>query len=261
MTNKKYALVTGAASGIGLEISHLLALRGYALVVVDINEETLQQLKLQFESTYKVDVIILKIDLSDLNAAKNIFEFCETNHLEIEVLINNAGIFFFGEVTDTPIKKAGDLLTIHVYTSSMLAVYFSKRMKEKKCGYILFVSSISAYKNFPGIAFYGSSKSYLKSFAQALRMELKYYNIYVTATMPGATATNLYNQTNVNVTLGKKLGVFMDAQKVAQKSVAALFNNKPKVIPGIANKIIVALLAITPYWFIYWLRKKNKGLF
>jgi hypothetical protein len=256
-----FALVTGAASGIGLEMAHLLALRGYNLIIIDINEAALQKVKLDFETNYNSKFVTLYKDLSQQNAAKEIFDFCENLNLNVEVLINNAGIFFFKEVPQTDTKKATDLINIHILNSSMLTVYFSQKMKAKKRGYILFVSSISAYKDFPGIAFYASSKSYLKSFARSLRTELKYYNIHVTCVLPGATATNLYNTTDINVELGKKLGIFMDAKKVAAAGIDALFKNKASVIPGIATKLMTSLAIITPQWIIYLIRKKYHRLF
>lgn len=256
-----FALVTGAASGIGLEMAHLLAFRGYHLVMVDINQATLQKLKSEFEKKYSVRIVLLHKDLSQANAAIEIFNFCESEQLQVEVLINNAGIFFFKEVPQTDIKIATDLINIHILNSSMLTVYFSQKMKEKKRGYILFVSSISAYKDFPGIAFYASSKSFLKSFARSLRTELKYYNINVTCVLPGATATNLYNTTNINVTLGKKLGIFMDAKKVAAAGINALFKNKATVVPGFTTKVMLCFAFITPQWVIYLIRKKYHTLF
>jgi uncharacterized protein len=261
MPANKHALVTGSASGIGLEMAHLLAKRGYHLLMVDINQTCLQKLKPEFESAYNIKIETITIDLSKHDAAKSVFEFCESNQIEVEVLINNAGIFFFSEVPETDISNASDLIGLHINTSTMLTVYFSKKMKARGRGFILFVSSISAYKDFPGIAFYASSKSFIKSFARSLRTELKYYNINVTTVFPGATATNLYDTTAINVALGKKLGIFADAKTVAAAGINALFKNKATVIPGFVTKVLLLLAVITPQWIIYLLRKKYRKLF
>ncbi len=255
------ALITGSVSGIGLEIAHRLAQRNYNLLLADKQQAALENQKAHFENKYGIKVYAIVIDLSELNATKIIREFVSANNIDVEVLVNNAGFFFFSEVPETDPKKASALIQLHIHTASMLSIYFSKQMKSKRRGYILFVSSVSAYKDFPGIAFYSASKAYIKSFARSLRTELKFYNINVTTVFPGATATNLYDPNVINVELGKRLGIMMSAASVAKKAVDGLFKNKATVIPGFITKLMLVLAILTPQWIIYLLRKKYKRLF
>ncbi len=252
-----FALITGGSSGIGLEIARLLALRGYALVLVSNEADKLLQLKPEFESKYKTGVIKLCMDLSQPNAAKEVFHFCQQEKMEVDVLVNNAGFFFFGEATDADIQRAEQKIQLHVLTTSLLCTLFGNEMKKRRHGYILNTSSIAGYKAFPGIAYYGATKAYIRSFTRSLRTELNYYAVNVTCLCPGATATNLYDPNVINVALGKKLGIMMSAEKVAKAGVAGLFKNKAVVIPGVLTKVLLFLSLITPQWLIYVIRKRS----
>src|SRR5690554_3275751 len=111
-------------------------------------------------------------------------------------------------------------------------------MRQRKRGFILNNSSIAAYKAFPGIGYYGASRSYIKSFTRSLRTELKFYGVHVTCLCPGATATNLYDPNVIDVELGKKIGIMMSAEKVAKLGVKGLFKNKAVVVPGFVTKLM-----------------------
>ncbi len=258
--NEKFALVTGSSSGIGLEIAKHLAARGYALVLVSNQEKELQNLKVELAAEYKIRVEVLCINLAQNNAAYDVFDFCKQQNLEVEVLVNNAGFFFFGQIIEADLAKAEAKILLHVLTSSLLCSFFGKEMRARKKGFILNNSSISAFKDFPGIGYYGATKSYIKSFSRSLRTELKMYGIHVTCLCPGATATNLYDANVVNVALGKKLGIMMSAEKVARQGLRGLFNNKAVVVPGFITKLMLFFAMLTPQWVLYIIRKQTKFL-
>lgn len=256
----EYALVTGASSGIGLEMARLLAIRGYNLLMVSNEKEKLHALQVEFQSVYAIQVHALAINLATDDAAQKVYDYTTKHAMEVEVLVNNAGFFFFGEVADAPLAKASDMVHLHVLTVSALCTLFAQRMRQRKCGYILNISSISAHKAFPGIAYYGASKAYIRSFTQSLRTELKYYGVHVTCLSPGATATALYDPNVINVELGRKVGVMMDAADVAQAGIKALFSNQGEVVPGVLTKIMLFLAVLTPQWVIYLIRKHSRYL-
>ncbi len=255
-----FALITGGSSGIGLEIAKLLAARGYSLLLVSNQEEQLNQLKEELSSQHKVRVETVCINLARSEAASEVFNFCQQKNLEVEVLVNNAGFFFFGQITDADTLKAQAKIHLHILTSSLLCTLFGNEMRKRRKGFILNNSSISAYKEFPGIGYYGATKSYIKSFTRSLRTELKFYGVHVTCLCPGATATNLYDPNVIDVELGKKLGIMMSAEKVAKLGVQGLFNDKAVVIPGFMTKLMLFLALLTPQWVIYEIRKRTKYL-
>jgi short-subunit dehydrogenase len=261
MPTAKTAIITGSASGIGLEMARLLAQKGYNLYLADVQQQGLEQVKKELEQQFGIQIITHCIDLSLPQAAEEIWLVCEEKKLDVDVLINNAGFFFFSEVAQANIGKASAMIGLHVHTPAMLAIYFARQMKEKKRGHILMVSSISAYKDFPGIGFYAASKSYIKSFCRSMRYEMRYYGVKVTTLCPGATATNLYDPNIINVEKGKRWGIMMDAKKVAEAGINGMFKNKAVVIPGLVTKLMTWFSIITPNWIIYWARVKWKRFF
>lgn len=253
-----YALITGGSSGIGLEIAKQLAARGYPLLLVSNQQKELQQLQEELADHYQVDVQTFCINLATTEAAHQVFAYCQEQNLQVEVLVNNAGFFFFGQIIDADLAKAEAKILLHVLTSSLLCSLFGNEMKKRKKGYILNNSSISAFKDFPGIGYYGASKSYIKSFTRSLRTELKFYGIHVTCLCPGATLTNLYDPNVVNVELGAKLGIMMPAEKVARQAVHGLFKDNAVVVPGLMTKMMLFLALLTPQWVLYQIRKRSR---
>ena len=248
--NHKIALVTGASSGIGLAICHELAKLKYNLLLISNDEAGLKNAKAIIYAKHGINCIVYCEDLSKQEAAKNIVEFCTKNNLDIEVLINNAGILVFSEVAfakDTDVSK---ILQLHINTPTFLCNYFSKEMVKNKKGYILNVSSISAVMPYPFISLYGPSKTYMRYFTRALRTELNSQNVFVTCLMPGATATALYDPSKVNIQLAKNLGVMHTPEYVASSAMNSLFKNQAICIPGIMNKIIIFIFPFIPNFII-----------
>jgi|SRR5688572_29223254 len=261
MKEAKTALITGSASGIGLEMARILAAKGYDLYLADIQRKGLEKLKEEVEKTYQVMVHIHEADLALPDAAQRIYTDCQEKGLVIEVLVNNAGFFFFSEIAQADSGKASRMIQLHIHTLSLLTILFSRQMKERKRGFILMTTSISAYKVFPGIGLYAASKSYIKYFCRALRYEMRYYGVHVTALCPGATATKLYDPNVINVERGKKWGIMMDAKKVANAGIRGMFSNRAIVIPGFVTKMMTLFSILTPNWFIYWARVRWKKYF
>ena len=126
----KYALITGASSGIGRHISKELAQRGYPIIAVSNQPQQLVNLKKEMESTFPMSVHTFNMDLCQEGAAKKVFEYCESNHLEVEVLVNNAGMLVIGEAVTVDYSKAASILQLHVNTPALLCQLFGKKMAE-----------------------------------------------------------------------------------------------------------------------------------
>lgn len=244
----------------GFEFSRILAGKGYSLLLISNAEEELKEAADKIYAEHPTEIIARCMDLSNDDSAEQVFNYCKENAIEVEVLVNNAGFFFFGMATDADTLKAKKMIDLHIKTSSILCTLLGAKMKERGKGFILNNASISAYKHYPGIAYYGSTKAYIKSFTQSLRLELKPYGVHVTCLLPGATATNLYDPNVVNVKKAKKVGIMLGADYVAKKGVNALFRNRSRVVPGLSTKMMNGFAKRTPYSIIYFLRKKTSFL-
>jgi len=140
----KYALVTGASSGIGRHMALELAARGYGIVAVSNQGKQLDDLRTEIAKTYRADVRTLDIDLSGSKAAEEVFDFCRQDNLQVEVLVNNAGMMIYGEVVERETAEISAILNLHMHTPVLLSRLFGRLMHENQKGYILNVSSISA---------------------------------------------------------------------------------------------------------------------
>lgn len=252
----KYAVVTGASSGIGWHLSIELAKRGYSIVAVSNQAERLGELKIQLTSRYEVFVHLIDCDLTEPSSAQNIFDYCDQKNLNIEVLVNNAGMLVYGEVTDIEMETTREILQLHMNTPALLCRLFSEQMKSNGKGFILNVSSISAVMPYPTISLYGPTKTFLRKYTRALRIELYDSGVWVNCLLPGATATALYDTDKVNIPLALRLGVMKKPEEVARKGVEALFKNKAECIPGFLNKFTMFLVRIVPYSLIVFIHRK-----
>lgn len=258
-SSKKYALVTGASSGIGWHISKELAQRGYSIIAISNQPTQLEDLKREFEKLYSTEVVTCNMDLARPDSAKLVFEFCGKNQLKVEVLVNNAGILVFGEAVRVEYSKAQTILLLHMNTPALLCRLFGEKMIARKSGYILNVSSISAVMPYPGISLYGPSKTFLRHFTRALRTEMKLHGVKVTCLIPGATATALYDTHNVNVPLAMKLGVMKKPEGVAKAGVKALFAGRAECIPGVVSKLVVWAFPFIPHFVIEIVHKQVRS--
>ncbi|MBL8921938.1 MAG: SDR family NAD(P)-dependent oxidoreductase [Myxococcaceae bacterium] len=248
----KTALVTGACSGIGLAFAEQLAALGYELVLVSNRKAELEQVAARLAATVKTHAIVM--DLARTAAAQELVAAVDQLGLEIDILVNNAGVFFFGEVSDAEPAKIAAMLELHVVTPSLLGRHLGRRMRDRRRGHLLFVSSISAWNDFPGIALYGASKKYLKSFALALRSELRPWGVNVTIVAPGATATGLYDPKVVDVGKATRLRIMTGPGPVARAALQAMFAGRALVVPGLASKLFAWGMALAPRWLIHLVR-------
>jgi uncharacterized protein len=252
------ALITGASSGIGYEYARILAGMGFGLVLVSNEAEKLEEIRHAFSAQFQVEVRVFCMDLALHSAAQELFELCKTHNMAVDILINNAGLFFFGEVVESDPEKALKMITLHVATTSLLCRYFGKEMKARRFGYILNMSSMSACMAYPGIAYYSASKRYIRSFSRALRTEMADYNVSVTAVCPGAVATNLFDRNVVDYKKAMRYGIMMRPEIVAQIALRAMFRRKAVSTPGFINRLITFLVRITPHGVILFIKRNTR---
>jgi len=254
----KYAVVTGASSGIGWHITMGLAERGYSILAVSNQSKQLSDLKSALEEHYQVEVQTLALDLSETSAAENIYNYCRKNNIQVEVLVNNAGMLVYGEVTGAEPEQVSTILQLHMNTPAMLCRLFGVLMEQEQKGYILNVSSISAVMPYPTISLYGPTKTFLRKFTRALRFEMKGNGVNVTCLIPGATETALYDTKDMNVALAMRLGIMKRPGDVAKAGLKALFRNRAECIPGCLNKFVVRITPLVPACLIGYIYKRVK---
>lgn len=256
MTTKHWALVTGACSGIGLELARGLAARGHPLVLVSNREDELNRAGAALREAHGVEVHAITMDLARAEAAAALYAEVQARNVAVEVLVSNAGMLLFGEVAEQDASRLNAMLQLHTVTPTLLARQFGADMRARRSGHILFVSSISAWRPFPSIAAYGASKRYLRDFADALRAELTVWGVNVTCLSPGAVATGLYDS-RVNVALAKRVRVMVEPAFVARKALTALFARRASVVPGLGAQLMAWGMALCPAWVIGLIRRHS----
>ncbi len=252
-----YALVTGGSSGIGLAYAEEMASRNYNILIVSNRDDLNLQAQEQIQRHHPdISVRTLMMDLATTDAAQKLYDYCHEQELPIEVLINNAGMFYFGASVEKPVSLSEKMMILHVHTPVTLSLLFGKEMKDRGQGYILNASSITAFMQFPTIAVYESTKRCLMTFSYALSSELKHHGVRVCCVCPGAVDTDLYNlPVNIRKWLCR-FGVMLKPHQVAKKGVKALFWGWKRRIPGVWSRIFVALCLIAPDWLVDIVKQK-----
>ena len=257
LTYMKFALVTGASSGIGLAFARELASRGFNTLLVSNQQVELENSAKELREKYNVSAEILFIDLARQEAAQEVFKHCQKNGFEIEILINNAGIFFYKTIDNVDNTLINKILYLHVFTPTLLCKLFATDWKNsQKKGFIINISSIAAWMKFPGISLYGATKSYVRTFSWAIREEFDHKQISVTTVCPGAVATDLYNLSAKYQKIGVNLGIIIPPAKLAKRAVNKMFKRKKQYIPsGLVNKSAICATAKLPHFLIQFIKK------
>ena len=251
-----WALITGGSSGMGLEYARQLAKKGYDLVLVSNRQEELEQASEELSKAYSVQIVTRFQDLSAETAADELMAFCQEQSIEVEVLINNAGMFFFEELTTENEARALAMMRLHMLTPTRMCLLFGEAMKRCGHGYILNMSSMAAKLPCPGIAVYSATKAYLKSFGKSLFFEMRPYGVGVTTVCPAAIATPLYKLKPSLLKLGVNVGLIGTPQWLVRRALRGMFHKRRVVKPGLMNYYLPPLIAILPKWLVARLWKK-----
>ena len=250
----KLALVTGASTGIGRQYAEQLADLGYNLVIVSRSEDTLNEVAHEIEEKHGVKVVVKAMDLAVEGGAEALFEWCKADGYVVDVLINNAGMFSFCDMVNTPIERVKRTITLHDITYTVLCQLFGKDMAERGGGYILNMSSFSVWMPFPGLALYSASKAYTKSFSVAFAKEMRYQNVWVTAVCPAGIATDLYGLTKKWQGIGLKWHALSSPSFCARQGLRALWRKKQCIVPDWWCKAFIPICEMLPRFALNWLR-------
>lgn len=252
-----FALVTGASSGIGYEYARELASRGYKIVVVSNAREDLRAKAEDLRRDFGVEVVDIPMDLGVQSAAKQLYSFCTAHGYEVEVLINNAGVYHDRDFLKDTEEFNSLILNLHVYTPAMLEYYFGKDMENRGKGYILNMSSVTSEIAVQRLATYSATKAFLNNFSRATHVELFRQGVTVTCVRPGAVATGLYHLKPAALKTGLVLGYIITPEKLARKAIRAMFNGKSRITPGFSSKLLTVLVKLLPTKVLKLIRKLN----
>ena len=253
-----FALVTGASSGIGLAISRELAGYGFSILMVSNMEDELFRAAGEIEKTRDVTATPLFMDLALPDSAEKLHGYCTEHGIKVKILVNNAGIFFFRDICDTPPERITVINNLHVRTPVMLCRLFAEQMiLEKRKGYIVNMASIAAQMMMPGITLYNATKSYLRCFSRAMRCEVLDRGVSITTICPGAVATGLYGLAPGYMKLGIRLGIILTPERLARRVIKKMFQRKAEYIPGgIVNRLFILIVNLLPEFLVRWLKRK-----
>lgn len=241
-----WALVTGASSGMGLEYSRQLASRGWDIVLVSNQENELVQAAADIAGFFGVNAVPHYADLSAENAAGELLDWCRCEGYEIEVLVNNAGMFFFKELGPGDMGRVGTMMNLHMKAVTEMCILFGAEMKVRGHGSILIMSSMASLLPAPGIAIYSATKAYLRSFGKSLFFEMRPYGVGVTTVCPAAIATPLYRLKPSLMELGVRVGVIKTPEWLVRRALNCLFKKKSTCRPGFMNVWMPPALALLP---------------
>jgi short-subunit dehydrogenase len=267
---KAWALITGAASGMGRVYAQRLAAKGYNLVLVDINaaglEETesivrkdIEQLDgIPAQCRSSLRVVRITQDLSQMNAADLIFEQTQTAGCEVEVLVNNAGVMYCQGIAETSERMLKIIMMVHMNTPMLLCRKYVVPMKERGCGYILNISSLAECMSWPGIGMYGATKRFVKDYSRELRIECQKTGVSVTNAYFGAVDTPLIPLKESLRKLARGLAVMIRPEKAVDRALNATFRRRRGVMPGVLNHIFKPICLILPDCLLGWIYRKAK---
>lgn len=267
---RTYALVTGAASGMGRIYSLQLAQRGYNIIMVDINaaglDETERMVKAEIEASTEIPsdrkgafrMIPIVQDLSVSDAADKIFAATEAAGCVVEVLVNNAGVMYCQGIAETSERMLNIIMMVHMYTPLMLCRKYVIGMKERKCGYILNISSLAAWMIWPGIGMYGHTKRFVRNYSRELRIECQKTGVSVTNAYFGAVDTPLIPLKDSLRRLARALAVMIRPETAVKKALNATFRRRKGTMPGLLNKIFLPFILIMPDCLLGWIYRKAK---
>lgn len=240
----KYALVTGASSGCGYEYARILAQKGYNLLIVS-NEDAIHEKADILRSDFPVKVISLVRNLGVQDAAKDLHNYCTDNDIEIEVLINNAGVYHDRDFMDDSEAFNMLIMNLHMITPAMLIYYFGQDMAQRGKGYVLNMCSVTADIAVQRLASYGSTKAFLRNFSRSLYVEMKDKGVIITDMTPGAINTGLYNIKPWATKIGLLLGYIVQPNYLARRGVNAMFRGRAKVsVPFVWNYLLIWLVVL-----------------
>lgn len=244
-------LITGASSGIGEALAKLFASEGYNLVLVARTQIKLEDLAQQLAADHSINVTVEPADLSKRGAAKKLAASLVRKGVDVDVLVNNAGVLEHGNFVENGAEAHQRLIDLNVSGLTTMLDHFLPAMVERGSGRVLNVASIAAFQPLPSLAAYAASKAFVLSLTESLSEELKDSGVTITALCPGVTATNM-----VSTVQEKSDGISIpgfiigDVEDVAAHGYKACMKGEVICVPGAINLAATLAGRATPKWLL-----------
>ena len=243
---KKTVLITGASSGIGAEFAKVFAKEGYNLVLVARRLDRLEQLSKELMVAFDPKVITMQKDLSLPESPKEVFDELQKKSIDLDVLVNNAGMQVYGHYQDADWQKELQMLQLNIVSLTYLTkLAVSEWIKKSRKGKILNVGSTGSFMPAPLNSIYCATKAYVLNFSEGIAKDLEGTGITVTTLCPGATRTEFAEKAKMTDTRLFSSNL-MNPENVAKIGYKALIRGKRVIVAGFFNKIMVSSIRFTP---------------
>ncbi|MDB5000232.1 MAG: oxidoreductase, partial [Mucilaginibacter sp.] len=242
----KYALITGATSGIGKELAKLFAKDQYNLIIVARYQQELDETANELKQN-GIDVITIAKDLFNRDEVFSLCNDVRQTGIQIDVLVNNAGQGVYGQFKDNDINRELKIIDLNIGAFTILTKHFLQEMVSRNEGKILNVASIASTTPGPWQAVYHATKAYVLSLTEAIREEVKDTEITITALLPGVTDTDFFKKAGMLESKAvQDKQTMANPADVAKDGYDALMADEDKVVSGFKNKVQVAMGNMTP---------------
>ena len=243
--NPETVLITGASSGIGLELAKCFARDGSRLVLVARSTSALETLASELRHAHKIDVRVLTADLAEPGTPERLFAELKTAGVEVDVLVNNAGFGAHGLFHELPLSAQIDMVQVNVNALVHLTGLFLPGMVGRRRGGVMNIASTAAFQSGPRMAIYYATKAFVLSFSEALGEELRGSGVTVTTVCPGPTRTNFGKVARYRGSDGP-LRAAMTAAAVAREGHQAFRRGRVLFINGWQNFLPTIAVRLLP---------------
>jgi short-subunit dehydrogenase len=246
MNNRKpLALVTGASSGIGLELAKQFANNGHDLIIVAEDRDGLERAAVTLRELGGGSAETIVADLSQLEGPRIVYDEVRRRGRDLDVLVNNAGVGVYGRFVDTSLDEEIAMIHLNTIAYVQLTKFFARDMVRRGAGRILNTASVASLAPTPYLTVYGATKAFVYEFSQGLREELRDTGVTVTALLPGPTDTNFFERAHAEESkiLDEKLS---DPATVAEAGFKALMKGEDKVVVPFKYKVQMAMGNVVP---------------
>lgn len=253
------ALITGASNGIGLELAKVHASKGDNLVLVARNGNKLNELKAELEKQYAISVWVLAQDLSQPNAAQEVYDETQRQNISVDYLINNAGFGDFGMFYETDWAKELQMINLNITCLTQMTKLYLKDMVKQRKGKIMNVASTAAFQSGPTMAVYFATKAYVLSFSEAINNEVSDKGVTVTALCPGATESGFQVAAAMQNSGLVKDRNLPSSKVVAEYGYNAMMKGKAVAIHGLMNRILANSVRFMPRALVVKVTRQIQG--